>query len=197
MKKKLVISYQYTNTPPKKVVCYEGRESRFVKLDCYLFVWFKKCLTLRNTYLTWSFKVTFYIVDYSAKFRKNDAINSGRKRLESLSPLLSLLEKPMLLVQAILLLVLCISRPTGYRDEKKKGIVEFFLFFPCSSSYNLNVFHALVHYDFIFTSANNSPSMQLISEFFFQYNFRSMSTHIHQSSSLKVYTFMLKFTLVY
>lgn len=57
--------------------------------------------------------------------------------------------------------------------------------------------HAVVHYDFIFTSANNSPSMQLISDFFFQYNFRSMSTHIHQSSSPKVYTFMLKFTFVF
>lgn len=39
-----------------------------IQLDCQPFLWFKKYLTPRCTYLFRSFKVTFYNAEYSVKF---------------------------------------------------------------------------------------------------------------------------------
>ena len=66
MEEKLVFSYQYTNILQEKSVM-KGKTGG-IQLDCQPFLWFKKYLTPRCTYLFRSFKVTFYNAEYSVKF---------------------------------------------------------------------------------------------------------------------------------
>lgn len=70
-------------------------------------------------------------------------------------------EAPVLLNQAFFLLILCISRPSGREMRNKRELLFNAFVLPMFCFLQPPSIHAMVHSYFIFTSANNSPSMQL------------------------------------